>query len=137
LTGAGVDHGEVERSFDTGIWQTSRVVLRHRVVGTLHTAQVARIRRRGSHKPHHLTVRPATRPANARQELQLRVQERHTERYRKIISRGPRPRQAKIDRGHTELLDHIGPPTVRDGEQSTTLLGGWYATAFRRTVPPR
>ena len=29
-----------------------------------------------------------------------------------------------------KLLDRIGPPTVRDSEQSTTLLGHWYATAL-------
>ena len=29
-----------------------------------------------------------------------------------------------------KLLDRIGPPTVRDGEQSTTVLGHWYATAL-------
>ena len=35
-----------------------------------------------------------------------------------------------IVRGTKKLLDRIGPPTLRDGEQSTTLLGQWYATAL-------
>ena len=29
-----------------------------------------------------------------------------------------------------KLLDRIGPPTLQDGEQSTTVLGQWYATAL-------
>jgi hypothetical protein len=48
----------------------------------------------------------------------------------------PRDRRSRQD-GHVlivhatkKLLDRIGPPTVRDGEQSTTLLGHWYATAL-------
>ncbi len=35
-----------------------------------------------------------------------------------------------IVRATKKLLDRIGPPTLRDGEQSTTLLGHWYATAL-------
>jgi hypothetical protein len=35
-----------------------------------------------------------------------------------------------IVRATTKLLDRIGPPTLRDGEQSTTLLGQWYGTAL-------
>jgi hypothetical protein len=39
-----------------------------------------------------------------------------------------------IVRATKKLRDHIGLPTLRDGEQSTTLLGQWYATslAWRR-----
>jgi hypothetical protein len=33
-------------------------------------------------------------------------------------------------RATKRLLDCIGPTTLRDGEQSTTLLGQWYATAL-------
>ena len=29
-----------------------------------------------------------------------------------------------------KLLRHVGPPTLQEGEQSTTLLGQWYATAL-------
>lgn len=29
-----------------------------------------------------------------------------------------------------KLLQRVGPPTLQDGEQSTTLLGAWYATAM-------
>src|SRR5437588_9492523 len=29
-----------------------------------------------------------------------------------------------------KLLDRMGPPTLQDGEQSTTVLGQWYATAL-------
>ena len=39
----GVDHGEVEGSLGTGVRQTGRVVLRHRVVGVAHRAEVERI----------------------------------------------------------------------------------------------
>ncbi len=35
-----------------------------------------------------------------------------------------------IVRATKKLLDRIGPPTLRDGEQSSTLLGQWYATAL-------
>jgi Domain of unknown function (DUF6933) len=35
-----------------------------------------------------------------------------------------------IVRATRKLLDRIGPPTLRDGEQSTTRLGQWYATAL-------
>jgi hypothetical protein len=35
-----------------------------------------------------------------------------------------------IVRATKKLLDRIGPPTLRGGEQSTTLLGQWYATAL-------
>ena len=35
-----------------------------------------------------------------------------------------------IVRATKKLLDRIGPPTLRDGEQSTTVLGQWYATAL-------
>lgn len=35
-----------------------------------------------------------------------------------------------IVRATKKLLDRIGPPTLRDGERSTTLLGQWYATAL-------
>lgn len=38
--------------------------------------------------------------------------------------------QVLIVRATKKLLDRIGPPTLRDGEQSTTLLGQWYATAL-------
>jgi len=37
-----------------------------------------------------------------------------------------------IVRATRKLLDRIGPPTLRDGEQSTTRLGQWYATALAR-----
>jgi hypothetical protein len=30
-----------------------------------------------------------------------------------------------IVRATKKLLDRIGPPTLRDGEQSTTVLGQW------------
>ena len=32
-------------------------------------------------------------------------------------------------RATKKLLDRIGPPSIGEGEQSTTLLGHWYATA--------
>jgi hypothetical protein len=35
-----------------------------------------------------------------------------------------------IIRATKKLLDRIGPPTLREGEQSTTMLGQWYATAL-------
>ena len=35
-----------------------------------------------------------------------------------------------IVRATKKLLDRIGPTTFRDGEQSTTVLGQWYATAL-------
>jgi hypothetical protein len=35
-----------------------------------------------------------------------------------------------IVRATRKLLDRIGPPTLREGEHSTTLLGEWYATAL-------
>lgn len=35
-----------------------------------------------------------------------------------------------IVRATKKLLDRIGPPTLRNGEQSTTVLGQWYATAL-------
>lgn len=35
-----------------------------------------------------------------------------------------------IMRATRKLLDRICPPTLRDGEQSTTRLGVWYATAL-------
>ena len=35
-----------------------------------------------------------------------------------------------IVRATTKLLQRVGPPTLRDGEESTTLLGQWYATAL-------
>jgi hypothetical protein len=38
--------------------------------------------------------------------------------------------QVLIVRATKKLLDRIGPPTLRDGEQSTTVLGQWYATAL-------
>ncbi|GAA1284175.1 hypothetical protein Psi02_34030 [Planotetraspora silvatica] len=34
-----------------------------------------------------------------------------------------------IVRGTKKLLDRIGPPSLGEGEHSTTLLGQWYATA--------
>ncbi|MFG1707051.1 DUF6933 domain-containing protein [Nonomuraea sp. M3C6] len=34
-----------------------------------------------------------------------------------------------IVRATKKLLDRIGPPSLSEGEQSTTLLGQWYATA--------
>jgi hypothetical protein len=34
-----------------------------------------------------------------------------------------------IVRATKKLLDRIGPPTLDEGEQSTTMLGQWYATA--------
>jgi hypothetical protein len=34
-----------------------------------------------------------------------------------------------IVRATKKLLDRIGPPNVDGGEQSTTMLGQWYATA--------
>lgn len=41
-----------------------------------------------------------------------------------------------IVRATKKLLDRIGPPTLRDGEQSSTLLGQWFTTAlpWRRQV---
>jgi hypothetical protein len=35
-----------------------------------------------------------------------------------------------IVRATKKLLDRIGPPNLGEGEQSTTLLGQWYATAL-------
>jgi uncharacterized protein DUF6933 len=35
-----------------------------------------------------------------------------------------------IVRATHKLLQRVGPPTSQDGEQSTTLLGEWYATAL-------
>lgn len=35
-----------------------------------------------------------------------------------------------IVRATRKLLDRIGPPNLGEGEQSTTLLGQWYATAL-------
>jgi hypothetical protein len=35
-----------------------------------------------------------------------------------------------IVRATQKLLQRVGPPTLQDGEQSTTLLGDWYATAL-------
>ena len=35
-----------------------------------------------------------------------------------------------IVRATKKLLQRIGPPTLREGEHSTTLLGQWYATAL-------
>jgi hypothetical protein len=35
-----------------------------------------------------------------------------------------------IVRATKKLLDRIGPPNLDDGEQSTTMLGQWYATAM-------
>jgi hypothetical protein len=35
-----------------------------------------------------------------------------------------------IVRATQKLLQRVGPPTRREGEQSTTLLGEWYATAL-------
>jgi hypothetical protein len=35
-----------------------------------------------------------------------------------------------IVRATKKLLDRIGPPSLNEGEQSTTLLGQWYATAL-------
>jgi hypothetical protein len=35
-----------------------------------------------------------------------------------------------IVRATQKLLQRVGPPTLQDGEQSTTLLGEWYATAL-------
>src|SRR3954467_3346580 len=34
-----------------------------------------------------------------------------------------------VVRATKKLLDRIGPPSLGEGEQSTTLLGQWYATA--------
>jgi hypothetical protein len=34
-----------------------------------------------------------------------------------------------IVRATKKLLDRIGPPTLDEGEQATTMLGQWYATA--------
>ena len=33
-------------------------------------------------------------------------------------------------RATKKLLHRIGPPTLREGDHSTTLLGKWYATAL-------
>ena len=33
-------------------------------------------------------------------------------------------------RATKKLLDRAGPPTLQDGEESTTILGEWYATAL-------
>jgi hypothetical protein len=38
--------------------------------------------------------------------------------------------QVLIVRATQKLLQRVGPPTLQDGEQSTTLLGEWYATAL-------
>jgi hypothetical protein len=35
-----------------------------------------------------------------------------------------------ILRATKKLLQRVGPPTLREGDQSTTLLGEWYATAL-------
>jgi hypothetical protein len=35
-----------------------------------------------------------------------------------------------IVRATRKLLDRIGPPSLGEGEQSTTLMGQWYATAM-------
>jgi hypothetical protein len=35
-----------------------------------------------------------------------------------------------IVRATKKLLDRAGPPTLQDGEESTTILGEWYATAL-------
>lgn len=35
-----------------------------------------------------------------------------------------------ILRATKKLLDRIGPPNLDEGEQPTTLLGQWYATAI-------
>jgi hypothetical protein len=35
-----------------------------------------------------------------------------------------------IVRATQKLLQRVGPPTLQDGERSTTLLGEWYATAL-------
>jgi hypothetical protein len=35
-----------------------------------------------------------------------------------------------IVRATKKLLDRVGPPTLRDGEESTTILGQWYAAAL-------
>jgi hypothetical protein len=35
-----------------------------------------------------------------------------------------------IVRATKKLLDRIGPPSLGEGEQSTTLMGQWYATAL-------
>jgi hypothetical protein len=35
-----------------------------------------------------------------------------------------------IVRATQKLLQRVGPPNLQDGEQSTTLLGEWYATAL-------
>jgi hypothetical protein len=35
-----------------------------------------------------------------------------------------------IEHATKKLLDRIGPPSLGEGEQSTTLLGQWYATAM-------
>jgi hypothetical protein len=35
-----------------------------------------------------------------------------------------------IVRATNKLLQHVGPPTLQEGEQSTTLFGQWYATAL-------
>jgi uncharacterized protein DUF6933 len=34
-------------------------------------------------------------------------------------------------RATKRLLDRLGPPTLSEGDRSTTLLGPWYATALR------
>jgi hypothetical protein len=38
-------------------------------------------------------------------------------------------RRVLIVRATKKLLDRIGPPNLGEGEQSTTLMGQWYATA--------
>jgi uncharacterized protein DUF6933 len=38
--------------------------------------------------------------------------------------------QVLIVRATKKLLDRIGPPSLDEGEQSTTLMGQWYATAL-------
>jgi hypothetical protein len=42
-----------------------------------------------------------------------------------------------IVRATKKLLDRIGPPSLGEGEQSTTLLGQWYATAMSERWPQR
>jgi hypothetical protein len=39
-------------------------------------------------------------------------------------------RRVVIVRATKKLLDRIGPPSLGEGEQSTTLMGQWYATAM-------
>jgi uncharacterized protein DUF6933 len=57
-----------------------------------------------------------------------------SEWIREVVSASPlttrQDDNVLIVRATKKLLQRIGPPTLREGEDSTTLLGQWYATAL-------